>query len=721
MTVTKGKQTITFGALSDKTYGDADFQVSATASSGLAVSFVASGNCTIVGAAVHLTGAGSCTITASQAGNATYNAAPDVPQAFSIAKATLTVTVTSRTKTYGDAVTFAGTEFTTSGLVANDAVASVTLASAGAAAPAAVGAYAITPSAATGTGLSNYTIIYHDGSLTVGAKTASVTPNAASKTYGSAEPTLTGTLTGFLAADAVTATYARTTGETVAGSPYAISATLSPAGVLGNYAITYQTASFTIGQATLTVTTPNQTKVYGAALPALTATVTGQRNNDSIAVHTVTTTATASSPVGGYPITTTLSDPGNALGNYTVTTVGNTLTITPAALTITARNRIKGVTQTVTFTGTEFTTSALQSGDAVTSVTLTSLGAPAAATVADSPYDIVPSAAVGAGLDNYTITYANGKLTVDGFPTVNVPANQTAEATAANGATMTFSATATDIVDGTETVGCTPASGSIFALGTTTVTCTATNNVGLSASNTFTVTVHDTTPPVVTVPANLTVEQTLLAGAVATFSSSARDLVDGQLTPTCTPASGSTFVRGANTVACSATDAHGNTGSSTFTVTVQDTIAPVVTYTGNAGSYTVDQTVAIHCAATDSGSGVGSTTCADITGPAYNFTVGSHSYSATATDRAGNVGQASTSFTIVASTTSLQSLVSSFSTNAGVASGLNAKLAAAANASNANARGGQLTAFENQVNAQLGKALTAAQAAILIQLAEALR
>ena len=69
-----------------------------------------------------------------------------------------------------------------------------------------------------------------------------MTPNAASKMYGDADPALTGTLTGFLAADGVTATYSRTAGETVAGGPYTISATLSPAGVLGNYDITYNTA-----------------------------------------------------------------------------------------------------------------------------------------------------------------------------------------------------------------------------------------------------------------------------------------------------------------------------------------------------------------------------------------------------------------------------------------------------------------------------------------------
>src|SRR5438477_235661 len=80
--IAKANQTITFNALANKTFGDADFNVSATASSGLSVSFTATGNCTVSGNTVHLTGAGACTITASQAGDANYNAATNVPQTF---------------------------------------------------------------------------------------------------------------------------------------------------------------------------------------------------------------------------------------------------------------------------------------------------------------------------------------------------------------------------------------------------------------------------------------------------------------------------------------------------------------------------------------------------------------------------------------------------------------------------------------------------------------
>ena len=109
--------------------------------------------------------------------------------------------------------------------------------------------------------------------LTVNPKAASVTPNAASKTYGAADPTFTGTFVGFLAADGVTATYSRTAGETVGGSPYTISATLSPAGVLSNYTITYNTANFAITPAAASVTPNAASKTYGAADPTFTGTL----------------------------------------------------------------------------------------------------------------------------------------------------------------------------------------------------------------------------------------------------------------------------------------------------------------------------------------------------------------------------------------------------------------------------------------------------------------
>jgi hypothetical protein len=77
-------QTITFGPLAPMTLGDLPFSVSATATSGLTVSFAASGACTVNGNLVTITGAGSCTITASQAGNTNYSPAASVSQTFTV-------------------------------------------------------------------------------------------------------------------------------------------------------------------------------------------------------------------------------------------------------------------------------------------------------------------------------------------------------------------------------------------------------------------------------------------------------------------------------------------------------------------------------------------------------------------------------------------------------------------------------------------------------------
>src|SRR6202008_4405660 len=112
----------------------------------------------------------------------------------------------------------------------------------------------------------------------------------------------------------------------------------------------------------------------------------------------------------------------------------------------------------------------------------------------------------------------------------------------------TFTATATDILDGAIATTCTPASGSTFAFGPTTVTCSATDAHGNHSTAAFTVTVTDTTGPVVTVPGNATVEATRAAGGVYTFTATATDILDGAIATTCTPASGSTFAFGPTTV-----------------------------------------------------------------------------------------------------------------------------------------------------------------------------
>src|SRR5205823_3551862 len=88
----RGPQTIAFPGLADQAFGAAPVGVTATATSGLAVTFAASGACSVADGSVALLRAGACAITASQSGDATYLPADDVSQTFTIRRATQAIT-----------------------------------------------------------------------------------------------------------------------------------------------------------------------------------------------------------------------------------------------------------------------------------------------------------------------------------------------------------------------------------------------------------------------------------------------------------------------------------------------------------------------------------------------------------------------------------------------------------------------------------------------------
>ena len=187
-------------------------------------------------------------------------------------------------------------------------------------------------------------------------------------------------------------------------------------------------------------------------------------------------------------------------------------------------------------------------------------------------------------------------------PVLTLPANITAEATGPAGAVVTFAATADDVVDGARAVACTPASGSTFALGAAqTVTCSSSDTLGNTSTGDFTVTVADTTRPVVSPPANATAEATSPAGAVVTYAdATATDAVGVATGPSCVPASGSTFSIGTTPVTCTAADAASNTGTATFAVKVEDTTAPsAVVINPTSDSLIASSPVAVQVLAAD--------------------------------------------------------------------------------------------------------------------------
>ncbi len=164
-------------------------------------------------------------------------------------------------------------------------------------------------------------------------------------------------------------------------------------------------------------------------------------------------------------------------------------------------------------------------------------------------------------------------------PSLTLPGNQIVEAAGPAGAAVNYPlATATDNVTASPNIDYSKARGSVFALGTTTVTVTATDAAGNIATGSFSVLVRDTTAPALTLPQNQIIEATSAAGAVVNYpAATATDAVTVTPTIIYSKAAGSTFALGTTTVNVTAGDAAGNTANGSFTVLVRDTTAPTIT------------------------------------------------------------------------------------------------------------------------------------------------
>ena len=203
----------------------------------------------------------------------------------------------------------------------------------------------------------------------------------------------------------------------------------------------------------------------------------------------------------------------------------------------------------------------------------------------------------------YETTYYSALVAVPGCPetflpslpaTITVEDNEAPEITCPAdiiqnvdegdcGAVVTYEATATDNCSALVTYDSDP--GTVFPVGTTTVTATATDPAGNTVQCSFTVTVVDNEAPVITCPADIT--QNVDEGeceAVVTYAAAATDNCSAVVTYDI--ASGTVFSVGTTTVTATATDPAGNTAQCSFTVTVEDIEAPEITC-----AVTEDQTV----------------------------------------------------------------------------------------------------------------------------------
>jgi len=223
-----------------------------------------------------------------------------------------------------------------------------------------------------------------------------------------------------------------------------------------DYNSTTQTVQLVVQASPLTITVANASRQYGLANPAFTGTIAGVLNGDSVTAN-YTTTATASSPAGTYPISATLT--GAAAANYTVTVVPGVLTITDAPLTITANstNRAYGAPNPA-FTG---AITGQQNSD-VLSLSFSTTATPVSPV---GTYVIVPSVS-GTNLASYTVSAVNGVLTIAQASTTITLAASAAHAYP--GVDVTLTAVISPFATGTPTGTVTFFDGSTL-LGTATV------------------------------------------------------------------------------------------------------------------------------------------------------------------------------------------------------------------------------------------------------------
>ncbi len=425
--------------------------------------------------------------------------------ALTITPAPLTVTADAKTKIYGaidPALTYqvAGLQFSDTALTA--VTGSVVRATGESVTG---GPYAISQGTVASAS-SNYTLSFTGNNFTITPAPLTVVADAKTKAYGTSDPALTYHVTGLqngdLAANVLAGTLTRAAGESVLGGPYAISQG-SVALSSSNYTIGFTGSTLTITPAVLTITAPTTSMVYGAAVPSLVATVGGFVNGDTpgsatTGLPSVTTTATASSSVGPYPTT---ASAGNFVApNYTFQFVAGTLTITPAALSVTANNKTRsfGVANP-TLDG---VLTGVTAGDNITA----SYSTTATISSPSGPYPITATLNdPGNKLGNYTVTNTPGTLTITAMPV-------TATVTAANkpydGTTSATGTCALSIVDPNLTCSFTTETfdtktvGNVKTVTATGITLGGSEAAQYTLTNATATTTANITPLVLTVKAN---------------------------------------------------------------------------------------------------------------------------------------------------------------------------------------------------------------------------
>ena len=332
LTVTKAGQTITFGALPIKTFGDSFFILGATASSGLPVSCTSSNTAvaTVSGTTVTIVGAGTTMITVSQSGNANYNPALAVTQELTVNKATLTVRAADTTRVYGVVNPVFSVIY--SGFINGDSQAVLSGSpelTTDAAITSPVGTYPVAVTSGTLVA-ANYSFSFVNGTLSITRADQSITFAALPvKTYGNASFTLGATASSGLA---ISYTSSNPSVATVNGSTVTIvgagSAVITASqGGDDNYNAAPEAAQpLTVNKAPAVVTLGGLSTTYDGAPKAATATTTPAGLNVTFTYNGLATAPTA---VASYTVVGTVNDPnyqGSATGTLSIAKGNQTIT-----------------------------------------------------------------------------------------------------------------------------------------------------------------------------------------------------------------------------------------------------------------------------------------------------------------------------------------------------------------------------------------------------------
>ncbi len=666
-TVEKRDQQISFAPLTDKTFGDAAFALSATSSSNLTVSFASTTPtvCVLSGSTVSLLTVGNCSITASQAGDANYLAASDVVQSFNITKATQVINFAALAdKTLGEGpFTLSATSDSALAVAFASTTPAVCIVSANSVNLVSTGSCAITASQA---GNGNY-LAANDvmQSFSVNKRTQLISFSAlADRHFADGGFTLTASsdagLVVHFASSTPTVCIVSGNNITLVGvGTCSISA--NQAGTADYAPAQEVTRSFNVSDITAPVVSVSGDMTVAAV------------NADGIAitadqVSIFLNAATANDAVDGSLVVTHNAPAVLPLGTNTITfeavdASGNrasqtaVLTVVDQTKPVLSLNGSNAITLPVGDVYSELGASALDNVDGDISAKVAVSGT-------------VDSATVGVYTLTYTVSDAAGNTATAtrsvsiqdaSAPVVTPPSDLVVAATDGTGtaasdvmiATFLAGATALDAVDGNLTAQIRHDAPAVFPLGTTQVNFSVTDGAGNTGTARASVTVADQSKPELVLSSGNTLVLSV-GDAFVEPGYTAQDNVDGDITANVVrTGTVDTNTKGVYTLSYTVSDAAGNKTSATRSVTVQDAAAPVVTAPANIevaatdaeGTADTDATITAFLTGASALDGVDGAVLVTHNAPRV-FPLGVTTVVFSAIDKSGNTGTAQATVTV---------------------------------------------------------------------------